>query len=238
MKEWYNENSVNKLSDSILGYDSRNDRINVYMDVLGKFAPAILSSLFTILSAITSSVEYGFSLFLFSSSLIIATCFSLGLVFYAVFSVIAKMQRIIGVEVWRNVKDGEKNEGAFYIVDSYKPIYEENLIKSIKSAFSELSEFAFVIIFPGGITDILIGIAENSPVIRINGTNQIELGMVIVLISILFLLNNIIKQVKETKHKVDKRRKEMRSYMHQIIEKLEKYPHFKVLFDSDYDSMD
>lgn len=220
MKEWYNEDSVNKLSDSILGYYTHNDRINVYANIFYKFAPALLSSLFTILSATTSSVVYDFSTFLLNISLIIVTFFSLGLVFYAVLRVTAKMQRIIGVEVWRNVKEDESNRDEFYIIDHFKTIYEENLIKYIKSAFSELSEFAFVIIFPGWISDILIGIAENTPVIRINGTNQIELEIVIVLFSILFLLNNILKQVRKAKHKVDKRRKEMRSHMHQIIEKL------------------
>lgn len=172
---------------------------------------------FTILFATTSSVVYDFSTFLLNISLIIVTFFSLGLVFYAVLRVTAKMQRIIGVEVWRNVKEDESNRDEFYIIDHFKAIYEENLIKSV---FSELSEFAFVIIFPGRISDILIGITENTPLIRINGTNQIELEIVIVLFSILFLLNNILKQVKKAKHKVDKRRKEMRSHMHQIIEKL------------------
>ena len=235
MKELYTEDSINKLSASLSGYGTHNNRIQKFTVILNKLAPALLSSLFTIYSSISSSFLVGFSPLLYYSSFLFGEAFVLGIVFYLISRFFSKMWRIIGVEVWR--KFGNDDSG-LYVIDSYKPIYEKNMKKSIKSAFTEISEFAFVIIFPGSIYDILIGVTENSPNIAINGINQIELGVTLLVFSILFLIMNVRNHLKVTKQKVNKNREEMRSYLRQIIDTLEKSPHFRVLFDSDLESMD
>ncbi|GGM72741.1 hypothetical protein GCM10007108_08570 [Thermogymnomonas acidicola] len=113
------------------------------------------------------------------------------------------MRRIIGVEVWRKSRYDDRE---LAVIDAYKPIYEKNIKKSIKSVFTELSEFAFVIIFPGSIADILVGVAENYPEIAINGNNQIELGVILLVFSILFLTMNVRNHLRATKQKANKNR--------------------------------
>ncbi|MCL4420223.1 MAG: hypothetical protein M1477_00845 [Candidatus Thermoplasmatota archaeon] len=238
MKKFYSDDSINKISDSLLGDIFHNERIDICTDALNKIAPALLSSLFTIFSIISSSFVYDFSPFLNGSWVIIGMFFFVGLSYYAVWGIVSKIWRIIGFEGERNVEESENNKGASNIMDfSIKRIYANNLIKSIKSTLSELCELVFVIIFPGGVSDILIGFAENSQKIGLNGTNQIWEGIILVSFSILSLSAIIVRQVKVSKHNSVKRRKEMRTYMSLIIEKLEKDPYVKILFDNDQDSM-
>jgi len=171
------DEQIKRLSEFLSGIDFKNERINLAIYTLDRIMPAILSSLFTIYSTISSSFIYGYSEILYQSSLFIGVLFTISIVVYPVLKVASKSWKVIGFKVTRQVFENKNNPDILDILDNYKPIYQNNVKNAIKSTFSELSEFVFVILFPGGVSDILIGIAESTSSKGINGMNQIVTGI-------------------------------------------------------------
>lgn len=232
MNGLYTEDSVKKLSNALLDIHSHNEKIIISVDVLDKLIPVLLSSLFTIFSAITSSFIYDYSSLLYNIAYIIGLIFGIILFLYILYKVGSKMWTFSGIEAWRKIYIQQTDKHS-ELRDRYKGIYEKNLIKSIKSMLYELSEVAFVILFPGGICDILIGIAQNSPQIGLNGTIQIEKGIALVFFSILFLSVTIIGQVKRSKNRLYKKREKMESHIREIDKILVESSYCKFFFKKD-----
>jgi hypothetical protein len=228
----YPGNAVKRLSESLSGYVFDNEKLNITIKVLDRLMPALLSSIFTIFSAVSSSFVYGFSEFLYNSSIFVILLFNLGIIFYPLLKAGSKKIRIKGVKVERKIKVNEDDRSKPIVRDNFKPIYEKNPIGAVKSTFVELSEVAFIILFPGGLSDVLIGISENSPTIGLNGTGQLELGIILVTVSLLFLFITIARNVHDAKHKLAKKMIEMKDLIYDINEMLGKSPNLIVLLDN------
>lgn len=192
------------LSKFLSGIDFKNEKNNLTIYALDRIMPAILSSLFTIYSTISSSFIYDYSEILYQSSFFIIALFTGSIIYYPTFKVLSKSRKIIGFKVYRQVSEYKNNSD---ILDDYKLIYRNNVKNAIDSTFSELSEFVFVILFPGGVSDILIGIAESTSGIGINGMNQMVTGIILVIFSVIFLLNTV------RRHKAIGRKKMAQNYI-------------------------
>ena len=229
MKSTDEQSAIEGIAKFLSGSNYKNEKIDIAFKVLDSLMPALLSSIFTIYSAVSSSFVYNYSLFLYNGSIIIFIFFLLGIMWYPVFKVASKVMRIKGVTILRQISN---NEDTYRIIDKFKPIREGNPMGAIKSTIYELSEVAFVILFPGGFSDVLIGMAENSPTIGLNGTGQLELGCILVTASIVFLFITALRYKNKAKKQYAMKIYEMKNLVYKINEKLEKSPRLEILFDN------
>lgn len=213
------------LSDTI-AKDKR--RFKVYY-LIKSFAPAFLSSLFTVLSAITSLSLYSFSLFLYEIYLFLIAAFIFGLFLLILNAISSKYYAIKEIVVnLGNIK--QTGNKSYESKTRIKRISEKNLWKSIKLTVVELSEFAFLILFPGGLVDILVGYAKSSIGDGLNGMNQIIYGLILISFSLIFFTLTVIRHGRAADNKFNanvNKTKEMLKIINskveeQMINKLEK----------------
>ncbi len=207
-----------------------NDRAFFIMGIWVKLFPIILSSLIAVYSIVTTSIFYDLNLVVnVSVYLLIASIFvSVGSISLML---ILNSEIIAELRIYKRITKYDKLSDEYTIQYLYKPIYDNSIWRSIKKTASELLTTAFVILFPGGIADVVLGIASNDPQIGINSTGQVIMGVVFLTISAILLSYTIRVEAESLK----KTKKDETDRMKRIIEKVQSEPLktevMRVIFD-------
>ncbi len=215
----YDAADINRSLANVL---ASNDRGFFIIEMCVRFFPLMLSSLIAVYSIITTSVFYdinqmaNLSFYILMASILIF-----------VFSIFIMLIQNTGMLVELRVSKEIVENKVRYL---YKRIYDDSIVRSIKKTTNELSSTAFVILFPGGISDIILGIVSNDPQIGINSTGQIITGIVFVVISILLLLNSVRVEQRSLKKSQAGETDRMRLIIEKVQEALLKTEEIRVIF--------
>lgn len=206
-----NEILVNKLAS--------NDRSYFFIEIWAKFFPIILSSLIAVYSIISASVFSDVNQVVSLSFYILLAC-----ILFSVFSVynmlMLNLSILLELRISKRIVEYDKSSKEYSVKHLYKPIYKNSVVRSIKKTATELSSTAFVILFPGGISDIILGFASNDPQIGIYSTGQIITGIVFFAISVLLLIHSIMIEERDMKKSKAKETDALRK----ILEKVQADP--------------
>ena len=207
-----------------------NDRAFLIIGIWVKLFPIILSSLVAVYSIVTSSIFYDLNLVVNVSIYLLMTS-----IFVSIASISLMLELnsevLQELRIYKKITKVDKSSDEYTIQYLYRPIYDNSIGKSIKKTASELLTTAFVILFPGGIADVVLGIASNDPQIGINSTGQVITGIIYLVISAMLLLYTIRVETKSLK----KTKTDETERMKRIIEKVQADPLktevIRVIFD-------
>ena len=184
-----------------------------------RFFPIILSSLVAVYSIITTSFFYDINQIANLSFYILLAC-----ILFSIFSIYNMLtlnqSTLVELKISKKIFEHAKSSKEYNVQFIYKPIYDSSIVRSIKKTANELSSTAFVILFPGGISDIILGFASNDPQIGIYSTGQIITGIVFLALSVLLLLHSIQLERRNLRKSKAKETDTMRT----IIEKVQADP--------------
>lgn len=214
----YGEYDLTRINEILANDLASNDRSSFLIEIWVKFFPIILSSLVAVYSIITTSFFYYISQVANLSLYILLVC-----IFLSIFSIynMVTLNQSMPVELKISKKvELSKTSKEYSVQYLYKPIYDNSVVRSIKKTANELPSTAFVILFPGGISDIILGFASNDPQIGIYSTGQIITGIVFLAISVLLLLHSIMLERRNLRKSKAKETDTMRL----IIEKVQAGP--------------
>lgn len=223
-----------KMFKRMAKFYANNERFDLWLEVWSKLFPLILSSLIAVYSIISASLFYGLSNLIYTSSvvLLILIVFTL----YSVpFIVLLNAQILKGLKVTRSVRRSETSENELIIRQLYSPVFEKNYWQAIKKTIDDQLSTAFVIFFPGGIADIILGIVGNMPSIGINTISQIITGIVFLSISIILLIFTVKKEASDVKERKNLETSKMIKLLETIQVELNKWPCVVVrIIDGEY----
>ena len=214
--EGYDLTHINEILANDL---ASNDRTSFFIEMWVKFFPIILSSLVAVYSIITTSFFYYINRVANLSFYILLAC-----ILFSIFSICIMLtlnkDTLVELKISKKIVELSKPSKEYSVQYLYEPIYDNSVVRSIKKTANELSSTAFVILFPGGISDIILGFASNDPQIGIYSTGQIITGIVFLAISVLLLLHSILLERRNLKKSKAKETDTMRI----IIEKVQADP--------------
>ena len=212
-------NDSSHINEILASHLASNDMGFYIIGLWVKFFPIILSSLVAVYSVITTSIFYdinqvaNLSFYILMASILISV-FSI----YIILTLNRNM--LIELKIFKNVIGKDELTGEYAVQYIYKPIYDDDIARSIKKTANELLSTAFVILFPAGISDIILGFASNDPQIGINSTGQIITGVGFLAFSMLLLLHSI----RVEKRNLKKSKAKETDTMRLIIEKVQEVP--------------
>jgi hypothetical protein len=214
--EGYDAAHINKI---LANHLASNDRGFFIVEMCVKFFPIILSSLIAVYSIITTSIFYdtnqvaNLSFYILMASVLV-------FVLSIYIMLLLNKNMLVELRISKKIIEHSRPSDEYTVQYLYKPIYDDSIVRSIRKTASELSSTAFVILFPGGIADIVLGFASNDPQIGINSTGQIITGIVFLAFSMLLLLHSIRVEQRNLKKSKAKETDTMRI----IIEKVQEVP--------------
>ncbi len=225
----YDFETINKL---LANHLASNDRDFFIIGIMAKFLPLFLSSIVAVYSVLTSSFFYDVNLVAISSVYI--TIIAFGVSGFSIFTMIIKNGDVLlELKINKDVSEMDKDSGEYSVLYRYRNIYDNNIVRSIKKTANELLSTAFVILFPAGISDIILGIAFYDLNLGIYSIGQVVTGFVFLAISLMLLLYSVrieYRNLKKTKRKDT-------DIMRRIIEKVQEFPlkseEISVKFDED-----
>ena len=216
--------------NEILANDlASNDRSSFFIEMWVKFFPIILSSLVAVYSIITTSFFYYINQVANLSFYILLAC-----ILFSIFSICIMLtlnkDTLVELKISKKIFEHAKSSKEYNVQFIYKPIYDSSIVRSIKKTANELSSTAFVILFPGGISDIILGFASNDPQIGIYSTGQIITGIVFLAISVLLLLHSILLERRNLKKSKAKETDTMRTILYKVQADPLKEEEIRVIF--------
>ena len=236
--EWVGQ-KMNKVKTEISGFEDAydylarwltdNERGDLTWDISSRLFPVVLSSLVTIFSVLTSSIYFDFIH-------IVQVIALVTLIFIITFSMLTvpimisyNMSELTGLKVSKVLIKGEDTDQRIML--DFSPDRKTNLFKGLKKTFEGLTSTAFVILFPAGIVDIVLGYAAYDPKIGIDTTWEIITGLVFIGISIILLILSIKQEKTNIKKEKDVKTGQMKKLITQIMEKLRTENHASLILD-------
>ncbi|MEM0134174.1 MAG: hypothetical protein QXU18_02950 [Thermoplasmatales archaeon] len=214
--EAYKFANVNEILAQKIASD---DRAFLVTGILLKLFPILFSSIVTIYSIISTSIFIDLiPVYTLSIDLLFASIILFGIYLFIMLE--SNSSIMTELKIYKEVTKDDKSSNKYTLKTAYEPIYDVNLIRSIKKTINELWNTAFVILFPGGIVGIVLGIASNEPQIGINNTWQIILGIALTVVSIFMLWNNISVEKSNLKKSKSVETKKIKA----LIEEVQKRP--------------
>jgi hypothetical protein len=206
-----------------------NERTDLTWDILSRLFPVVLSSLVTIFSVLTSSIYFDFIH-------IVQVIALVTLIFIITFSMLTvpimisyNMSELTGLKVSKVLIKGEDTDQRIML--DFSPDRKTNLFKGLKKTFEGLTSTAFVILFPAGIVDIVLGYAPYDPKIGIDTTWEIITGLVFIGISVILLSLSIKQEKTNIKKEKDVKTGQMKKLITKIMEKLRTENHASLILD-------
>lgn len=228
-KEKRARSSLEDIYDHLARWLTRNEKSDLRWDIYARLFPVVLSSLVTIFSVLSSSIYFYFSYIVQEIAQIILffiipiTMATLPIEIYD------NMSELIGLNVSKVLI---KEEGTDPLIGlDYSPVRKTNLFKGLKKTFEGLISTAFVILFPAGIVDIVLGYAADDPKIGINTTSEIITGLVLFGISVILLILSIKQEKTNIKKEKDVKTGQMKKLKTKIQEKLITENHVSLIID-------
>ena len=228
-KEKTEISSLEDASNYLARWLTHNEKIDLPWDILARLFPVVLSSLVTIFSVLTSSIYFDFSYIVQAIALdtfVFIITFS---IFTLLIMISYNMSELTGLKV---SKVFIKEEGTDQrIMLDFSPDRRTNLFKGLKKTFEGLTSTAFVILFPAGIVDIVLGYAAYDPKIGIDTTWEIITGLVFIGISVILLILSIKQEKNNIKKEKDIKTEQMKKLITKILEKLRTENHVSLILD-------
>jgi hypothetical protein len=216
-----------KMFEQMAKFYANNERSDLLLEVWSRLFPLVLSSLITVYSIISASLFYGLSYLIYISSIVLIILIVITL--YSIpFMVLLNTLILKGLKVSRSATWSDTSENKLIIRTSYSSVFEKNYRQAIKKTMDDQLSTAFVIFFPGGIADILLGIVGNMPSIGINTNNQIITGIAFLSISIILLIFTVRRYVSNVKERKNIETSKMSQLLEIIQVELEKWPCLEV----------
>ena len=229
----YDAADMNRI---LANYLASNDRGSFIIEMCVKFFPIILSSLIAVYSIMTTSIlsdinqVANLSFYILMASIFFS-------VFLILIMVMSNKDMLVELRISKNIIELAEPLNEFTVQHLYERIYDDSIVKSIKKTANELSGTAFLILFPAGIYDIVLGLAFNDPQIGINSTGQIITGIVFLAFSMLLLLYSILVETRNLKKSKAKEVDTMRLIIEKVQEDLLKKEEIRVIFNENGPSL-
>lgn len=220
-----------KLNEILARHLASNDRFYLIVGVWARLFPLLLSSLIAVYSVITASFFYGLSGLIDNTSIAVIQISILITIFSISSIIIINSQILVELRISKRITGYDKLKDQYTVRYEYRPIYEDRLKRAIKKTANDLLSTAFVILFPGGIADILLGIVANDPEIGIDTTGQVITGIVFTAISTVLLAFTIKAEAHSIKRLKEAETNRMKSIIEKVQEELLKSESIRVIFD-------
>lgn len=222
--------SLEDAYDSLARWLTYNEKSDLWLDIYSRLFPVVLSSLVTIFSVLTSSIYFHFSYIVQEAALVTLVYIAIPFSILTLWIMISNnMSELTGLKVSKFLI---KKEGTDSIIGlDYSPVHKSNLFKGLKKTFVGLLSTAFVILFPAGIVDIVLGYAAYDPKIGINTTWEIITGIVFIGISFILLILSIKQEKTNIKKEKDVKTEQMKKLIMEIQEKLRTENHVSLIID-------
>lgn len=224
--EGYDFTHLNKILANGL---ASNDRSSFFIEMWVRFFPIILSSFVAVYSIITTSFFSDNNQVVNLSFYILLACILFSI--FSIYNMVTLNQNmLVELKISKKIFEDAKSSGGYNVQCLYKPIYDSSIVRAIKKTANELSSTAFVILFPGGISDIILGFASNDAQIGIYSTGQIITGIVFLALSVLLLLHSILLERRNLSKSKAKETDTMRIIIEKVQANLLKEEEIRVLF--------
>jgi membrane protein implicated in regulation of membrane protease activity len=210
--------------ERIANYIAGNERIEIIVQIYLRIFPLIISALFSLYSVITASFFFVITPFIFIFTLYILAAMIFSIPVSILMMAVVRIVTVTGIRFKKfdNIRDlneirnkitakGNPSKTFFAkdksnahdpsVLKTYymiEPVYNNDWIGGLKKIVIDLSGTVFVMLFPGGLFDILYGFTINNLGWR-NDTSTIILGVVLSCISVVFLVLAIYRERKDIK---------------------------------------
>ncbi len=221
---------LSHINEVLAKYLTFNDKSDFMIGVWAKVFPLLLSSLIAAYSVVTTSFFYGFSGLIDNVSILILLISFLLSLFSISFMVVLNGQILVGLNIQRSTPIYDKLADEYMVQYFYTPIYRDNIRIAIKKTIDDLLSTAFVILFPGGIADIVLGIATNDPEIGVNTIGQVITGIVFTAISVILLAFTVRSEAIILKKTKSVETNKMKSIIEKVQREMQKSGKIRIVF--------